>query len=145
MYVSLVSDHGKNLYGDNIHSYMDLSKIKYVLSSSVQKYMLLQHLYAFLKYYAEYESVDIEKAFEAVPETSQLVVMAVAMAPLAIGGFVLTILLIKAIARMNGRTITMASICGNKEEIKDMKPVNVCLILGWIFCLIICISNLFAA
>ena len=97
------------------------------------------------KYYAEYESVDIEAAFEAVPETSQLVVMAVAMAPLAIGGFVLTILLIKAIARMNGRTITMASICGNKEEIKDMKPVNVCLILGWIFCLIICISNLFAA
>lgn len=50
-----MSDHGKNLYGDNIHSYMDLSKIKYVLSSSVQKYMLLQHLYAFLKYYAEYE------------------------------------------------------------------------------------------
>lgn len=106
---------------------------------------ILPMLYEWLgKYYPEYASVDIEATFEAVPETSQLVMMVVAMAPIAIGGLVITILLIKAIARMNGRAITMASICGNKEEMKDMKPVNVCLILGWIFCLIICISNLFA-
>lgn len=106
---------------------------------------LLPMLYEWLgKYYSEYKTMDMEAVFGAVPEKSQLIAMAIVMMPIAIGGLVVSILLIKVIARMNGRTITLASIRVNKEEMKDIKPVNVCLVLGWIFCLVICMGNLFA-
>lgn len=105
---------------------------------------ILPKLYEWLgRYYEEYASLDIEAAMNAVPDNSQLVMMTVFLAPFAIGGLVLTILLIKVIANLNGRTLTMASICGNREAVKDTKPVNVFLIIGWIFCLIVCIGNLF--
>ena len=102
---------------------------------------LLPMYYEWLgKYSPEYASVDIESLFNTVPTNSQLMMTVALLVPFAIGGLVLTILLLKAIAKLNGRTLTMASIREKKEE---TKPVNVCLILGWIFCLIICIGNLF--
>lgn len=106
---------------------------------------ILPVLYEWMgQYSSEYEAIDIEAVFNAEPTNSQLIMTSVFLAPLAIGGLVLTVLLLRSIARLNGRTLTMASICGSKEETKAIRPVNVFLIIGWIFCLIICISNLFA-
>lgn len=106
---------------------------------------ILPELYKWLgQYSSEYESIDIETVFNTVPTDSQLIMTSVFLVPFAIGGLIITILLLKSIAKLNGRTLSMASICGSKEEMKDIRPVNVFLILGWIFCLIICISNLFA-
>lgn len=96
------------------------------------------------KYSAEYATMDIETLFDMAPTNSQLMMTTVFLAPFAVGGLVLTVLLLKTIAKMNGRMLTMESIRGRKEEMEGTKPVNVFLILGWIFCLVICIGNLFA-
>lgn len=112
--------------------------------NTVYVYILPMYYEWMEKYSSEYASVDMESLFNTVPTTAQLMMTAAFLAPFAIGGLVLTILLLKAIAKQNGRTLTVASICGRKEEVKQTKPVNVFLILGWIFCLVICIGNLFA-
>lgn len=96
------------------------------------------------KYSAEYASMDIETLFDTAPTNLQLMMTTVFLIPFAIGGLVLTVLLLKAIAKLNGRTLTMESIHGRREDMEGIKPINVFLILGWIFCLVICISNLFA-
>ncbi len=96
------------------------------------------------KYSAEYATMDIETLFDTAPTNSQLMMTTAFLIPFAVGGLVLTVLLLKTIAKMNGRMLTMKSIRGRKEEMEGTKPVNVFLILGWIFCLVICIGNLFA-
>lgn len=96
------------------------------------------------KYSAEYASMDMETLFDTAPTNSQLIMTTAFLIPFAVGGLVLTVLLLKTIAKMNGRMLTMKSIRGRKEEMEGTKPVNVFLILGWIFCLVICIGNLFA-
>lgn len=84
------------------------------------------------KYSAEYATMDIEALFDTAPTNSQLMMTTVFLIPFAVGGLVLTVLLLKTIAKMNGRMLTMESIRGRKEEMEGTKPVNVFLILGWI-------------
>ena len=48
----------------------------------------------------------------------------------------LTILLIREIAKINNRDLSRAAIMGDKSVRESVKPVTVCLILGWIFCLV---------
>ena len=74
----------------------------------------------------------------------QLLPMLVVLTPIAIGGLVLTLLLLKAIAHINGRTFTWEYIRRKKEDAADTKPVNVFLILGWVFCLANAFLNLLA-
>ena len=54
----------------------------------------------------------------------------------AVGGIVLMILLLKFIAKLNGREFTWQSIRAPKEGTENVKPINVWVILGWIFCLV---------
>ena len=74
------------------------------------------------------------------PAGQQLLAMLVAVAPFAIGGLVLSWLLLKAIANINGRTLTWKSLCDVKEENVQTKPINVFLILGWAFCLVMALG-----
>ena len=101
----------------------------------------LPKLYEFLgQYSSAYENFDISDAMNVTPTKSQILMMVVMIAPIAIGGVVLTILLLKAIANLNGRTLTLKSIV-EKKTAEKVKPVGVCLILGWLFCLAFCILN----
>lgn len=106
---------------------------------------ILPKLYAFMGQFSEeYANVDIEAAFNQTVTKSQLLPMLVILTPFAIGGLVLTLLLLKAIAHINGRAFTWEYIRGKKEEAVKTKPVNVFLILGWVFCLANACLNLFA-
>jgi hypothetical protein len=101
-------------------------------------------LYEFLgHFYAEYANMNLEDVLNEQPTKMQLFSSLVALTPFAVGGLVLTVLLLKAIAKMNGRTLTWASVRGDKSKAKQTSPVNVFLILGWIFCLLMAVGELF--
>lgn len=103
----------------------------------------LPKLYAWMGQFSpEYANMDMEALFSQTPEKTQLISMLGLLTPFAIGGIVFTILLLKAVANINGRPFSWAYICGDKEEVKQTQPVNVFLILGWIFCLAFATINL---
>ena len=105
---------------------------------------ILPKLYDFLAQYSEeYANINVDEMMNTQPQMSQLLAMLVVLAPFAVGGLVLTWLLLTAIAQINGRTLTWASLRGTKEEVAQTKPVNVFLILGWVFCLVMSVSALF--
>lgn len=106
---------------------------------------ILPKLYEWLgRYSQEYANLDMEAVFEETPSNTQLFAMLAVMTPFAIGGIVLTILLLKAIAGINKRPFTWAYICSRKEGAEKTGPVNVFLILGWIFCVVIAVMNMLA-
>lgn len=105
---------------------------------------ILPKLYDFLaQYSAEYADVNLEETMNQTVEKPQLLAALIVMTPFAVGGLVLTWLLLRAIAKINGREFTWASIRGEKEETTKTKPVNVFLILGWLLCLLSAVSALF--
>lgn len=104
---------------------------------------ILPKFYDFMAQYSEeYASINMEEVMNAQPAKSQLFAMLVVIAPFAVGGLVLTWLLLKAIAKINGRTLTWESLRGEKSEGIQVKPVNIFLILGWAFCLVMAVSAL---
>lgn len=106
---------------------------------------ILPKLYEFMGQFSEeYANVDMEAAFNQSVTKDQLLPMLVVLTPIAIGGLVLTLLLLKAIAHINGRTFTWEYIRRKKEDAADTNPVNVFLILGWVFCLANAFLNLLA-
>ncbi len=104
---------------------------------------ILPKLYDYMAQYSkEYADINMEEIMSAQPEQSQLFAMLIVVAPFAVGGLVLSWLLLKAIAKINGRTLTWAALKGEKSEVAKTRPVNVFLILGWIFCLVLAVSAL---
>lgn len=55
--------------------------------------------------------------------------------PLAFFGMIATIFLLRCIAKINERDISIGTLFGNAEITSRVKPVNVCLIIGWIICI----------
>jgi hypothetical protein len=105
---------------------------------------VLPKMYEFLgQFYAEYANMNLDDVLNEQPTKSQLLTTLVTLTPPAVVGLVLTVLLLKAIAKINGRTLTWASVRGDKSNTKQVSPVNVFLILGWIFCLLMAVSELF--
>ena len=90
----------------------------------------------------EYANVDVSAMLNAAQAKDQLILTIVIWTPFAIGGVVLTILLLNAIAKLNGRSIAWKTICGEKERTAKIKPLNIPLIIGWIICLSFAILDL---
>lgn len=104
---------------------------------------LLPKLYEWLSAFSsEYQDIDLEELLLQTPDKQQLLTSLGALTPLAIGGVVLTVLLLKAIASINDRTFTWEYIRGNREETSKTKPITVCLVLGWLFCLFNAVANM---
>lgn len=119
--------------------------ILHMLFNSVSTSMIyiLPKYYEWMgQYYEEYANIDVEAIMSDTPAKSQLLAMSLIFTPFAIGGFVLTILLIKAIAKLNGRSVTWASLCEKREGAEGVGPVNLPLIIGWGICLILALVNL---
>lgn len=91
---------------------------------------------------AEYADMDTEAMLQAGATGAELLPALFLLVPLAVGGLVLTWLLLKAIAHINGRSLTWKTICEQRQKQEKTKPVNVWLMLGWALCLISCIGNL---
>lgn len=102
---------------------------------------LLPQYYEWMGQYSE-EMVGTETAslVENTLDPSQMLLVILVMTPLALGGIVLTVLLLKAIARLNGREFTWSVFC--KRTDPDVKPVNLPLLLGWGVCLVFSVLNL---
>lgn len=101
---------------------------------------VIPKLYEILgQYNAQYADFDLSKAMAEGTDPKQLMASAVMLFPIALGGVVLSVLLIKAIAHLNGRTISFKRT--PEEQKENCAPVTVCLILGWIFCIGISIMN----
>ncbi len=95
------------------------------------------YLYILPKIYevvGRYEGTSPEDALNATPTKEQLMPMIDLLIPFAIGGLVLMVLLLIAIAKLNGRTFTWASLKEKKDE--TVKSVNIPLLVGWVICLI---------
>lgn len=90
----------------------------------------------------EDSSLNIEDLVSRTPTNAELMSALMFFAPLAVVGLILTVLLISKIADINGRKVTWKSLCEKKDGLQKVKPVNIWLILGWIFCIIISIGNL---
>lgn len=97
---------------------------------------ILPVLYEWLgRFYPEYKEMDFDSLFNQSYSAAQLMPSVIALIPWAIGGVVLAVLLLRAIAGINGRTFTWEYIRGDKTEVSSTNPVTVFLILGWLFCL----------
>lgn len=97
---------------------------------------ILPVLYEWLgRFYPEYKDMDFDSLFNQSYSAAQLMPSVIALIPWAVGGVVLAVLLLKAIASINGRTFTWEYIRGDKTEVSSTNPVTVFLILGWLFCL----------
>lgn len=106
---------------------------------------ILPVLYEWLgRFSPEYADMDIESLFEQSYSAAQLMPTIISVTPFAIGGIVLTILLLKAIASINGRTFTWEYIRGDKKEVSAVNPITVFLVLGWLFCLANAVSSAMA-
>lgn len=104
---------------------------------------ILPKLYDFLaQYSAEYADVDIEALMNETPSKQAILTNLLVMTPTAVIGFILVILLVRQIAKINGRPFTWKYICGEKEEVKQTKPVSVPLILGCLFCIAMALAIL---
>lgn len=96
-------------------------------------------------YLDEQGNVDMAGILNAAPSNVQLFASLAVYLPIAIGGVVLTILLLQAIAKINGRDFSLKHMIGDIRITSVVKPVTVCLVLGWIFCLVNAVMELFAS
>ena len=104
---------------------------------------ILPKLYELLgRYFPAYADIDMDEMMNATVTKQDILSSLLVITPTAFIGLFLTILLIRVIARMNGREISWKHICGNKDEVRQTKPWNVPLILGCAFCVLIAIGNL---
>lgn len=104
---------------------------------------ILPKLYAFLaKYSAEYANLDMKEVLNATVSKQDIIYSLVMVTPMAFIGLFLAILLLRQIAKINGREFTWAHIRGSKAEVKQTKPINVPLILGFLFCIVVAVGNL---
>ena len=109
---------------------------------------LLEFLSKFSQEYADTYldaggNVDIESIMSQGASKQQILVSMCAWGPMAIGGLVLTILLLCAIAKINGRDIRLQTLLKKNTTEKDVKPVTICLIIGWVYCLVMAVIALF--
>lgn len=107
---------------------------------------ILPVMYEWLEQFSsEYKNVDIESLFEQSYSQAELMPIIVDLTPWAVGGLALTILLVKLIAQINGRTLTWEYIRGDKQKISATNPITVFLVLGWLFCLANAVASAFVS
>lgn len=106
---------------------------------------ILPKLYDFLATYsAEYANMNLEDMMNETPTKQELLSSVIMFTPMAFVGLFLTVLLLRQIAKLNGRELSIAYICGNKEEVKQTKPWNVPLVLGCLFCVVMAVASMMA-
>lgn len=103
---------------------------------------LLPVVYEFCgKFSTEYADLNIQEELSRTPDKAQVLRMLGMITPMAVLGVVLTVLILKKMAKINGREFSWRSIC--EKQNGKVAPVNIWLILGWLFCLFFASLNLF--
>ena len=88
--------------------------------------------------------VTMDELLNKTPTNAELIETLKLYIPMAVIGILLAILLIRKIADINGRTLTWNFVCKKNEKTlkQNEKPINVWIVLGWLFCLVISIVNM---
>lgn len=92
------------------------------------------------RYLNDMGQLDMNRVLEQSATKGQIFISMCSMFPFAIGGLVLTVLLLYAIAKINGRDISWKTII--KKEGREIKPVTIPLVAGWIVCLILAMISM---
>ena len=87
--------------------------------------------------------VNVLGLMSQTPTKLQLISTLMLYLPMALIGLLLTILLLRQIAKINGRELSFSHMLGDIRVKAVVPPVTVCLVLGWIFCLINAVIELF--
>lgn len=104
---------------------------------------ILPKLIEFLsKYSTEYADMNMEEMMNQTPTKQEVLSSLVMVTPVAFAGLFLVVLLLKQIAKINGREFSVTYICGSMEEMKQTKPWNVPLVLGCLFCIVMAVASL---
>ncbi len=104
---------------------------------------VLPKLYSFLAVYdSEYANIDIQEMMNETPAKKEILSSLLMSTPMALFGVLFSFLLIRQIAKLNGREFSWTYICGDKEEVRMTSPLNVPLLLGCAFCVAIALANL---
>lgn len=108
---------------------------------------LLPQLLKMLEELGQGTGQSIEDLVNQQPTKAQIMTSMAFWAPGAIIGVLLVILLIRKISEINGRTLTWDRLSrSNADDTEEngvtVRPVNIWLILGWIFCIVFSILNM---
>lgn len=104
---------------------------------------VLPKLYDFLATYdTQYANIDIQEMMNKIPEKKEIISGLLMSAPMAFIGVFVSFLLIRQIAKMNGREFTWRYICGDKDKVRMVSPLNVPLVVGCVFCIAIAVASL---
>lgn len=104
---------------------------------------VLPKLFGFLSRFSpEYANTSLEEMMNVTPTKQEILSSIVMTTPMAFVGLFLTILLIRQMAKLNNRELSWTYICGSKEEVREIKAVNVPLILGCVFCIVMAVASL---
>ncbi len=104
---------------------------------------ILPKMYDFLAMYdSQYANIDLQEMMNQTPAKKEIFSGLLFYTPLALGGVFLSVLLIRQIAKLNGRELTLRYICGDKDEVRMTSPLNVPLVLGCLFCIVIAVASL---
>lgn len=93
------------------------------------------------KFSTEYADLNIQEELSGTPDKGQVLRMLGMITPMAVIGMVLMVLILKKMAKINGREFSRRSICEKRNG--EIVPLNIWLILGWLFCLLFASLNLF--
>ena len=108
--------------------------------------ILLPKLFDWLEKMGQGTGMSMEDALNQQVTKEQISVSLSFWGPGAVLGTMLVILIIRKISEINGNSLTWSRICEknfdeNEENAVNVKPVNVFLILGWLFCIAISIAQ----
>lgn len=104
---------------------------------------ILPKLYEFLgQYSSEYANVNMDELMSATVSKQDILSSLLMITPTAFIGLFLAVLLLRQIAKINGRAFSWKYICGDKEDTQQTKPVNIPLLLGCAFCVAVALGNL---
>jgi hypothetical protein len=88
------------------------------------------------------EGQSFEELLNKTPSNKELLQSIYLFAPMAIVGIVLTVLLVKAIAHINQKELTWEKLTEKNDDTPVLNANNVCLVIGWLICFVICIINM---
>lgn len=103
----------------------------------------------------KYDNLDLNEQLSHIPTKAELISGAIPLILPAVIGLIISILLLKQIAKMNGKTLNWQVVCERKDtnnfqmaayeekhSNNSQKPISAWLIAGWIICILLATLNL---
>lgn len=105
--------------------------------STTQLYLIPIILDSLREFTGNHQQMNIDQMMNTVPDKKVLLNMSILSLPMAVVSVILTVLVLKLIAKKNGKNLTMDYLCKKKTEQVNKRTVyNGFIIVGLIYCLV---------